>query len=112
MTPDSYPAELAVLVVQMVARLREIQHGLVAMGQEPESFEPEIRESIQRMLPVIRDQLAHGSCGLLDGSQAGDGRVSNPGSAQVYNVRVYDGRIIPVSRLAGPNNSCVWPVRN
>jgi hypothetical protein len=57
MTPDSYQADLAVLVVQMVTRLRETRHGLVAMGREPESFDAEIRESIQRMLPAIRDHL-------------------------------------------------------
>jgi hypothetical protein len=57
MTPDSYPSDLALLVVQMVARFRETRHGLAAMGQEPESFDAEIRESIQRMLPAIRDHL-------------------------------------------------------
>jgi hypothetical protein len=56
-TQDSYRTDLDVLVVQMVARLRVTRHGLVAMGREPESFDAEIRESIQRMLPATRDHL-------------------------------------------------------
>jgi hypothetical protein len=51
MTPDSGQADLDVLVAQMVARLRETRHGLVTMGQNPESFDAEIRESISAWRP-------------------------------------------------------------